>query len=676
MKRPMFIFVLGLTAALEAVVNAASVTAASATPVAVTTYHYDNLRTGWNSNETILTAASFPSNFGVLATVLVDGEITAQPLVVPGSQVASGRLTTDDIVYVVTQNNSVYAIDASTGVILLRVNLGATAAQPGRTPWGIMSTPVIDPTNQTLFVIDYYNSTPSGPTPTPAYQLHALSLSTLKDQAGSPVTITASQTLTDGSTYSFNAAVTRQRPALLLQNGNVYAGFGSDADLDANLSRGWLLGWNETTLALFGNQLNDSETASADAPVDPPFYLSSIWMSGYGVAGDGTDLYFATGNSDCNWTVVPEPCPPATTWNGVTQIQESVVRVSGNLTPLRGVFTPNIAPATLALDKSDLDLSSGGVLVLPPLNGNYLAVAGVKDGRLFFFNRPTTGGLTKISTNYSLARCWCGPSYFVGSDGIARVVTSHGNTLHTFHVNVTVSPPKLSLVGASATVGLGGTQDPGFFTSVSSNGTTPGSAIIWAVSRPDGSDPNNPTAVSLYAFSATSSCSGTTCTYARLYSAEAGAWPNVLNNANIVPVVANGNVYVASGYLNAANGLVGQLNIFGIPPTAPAATVNATLANTAKPLASPVAPLNSPHHITGTLVAVDGSMLTLQTRDHKSRTVDASQAMKHGQLGAPLIVGTPLTAEGSTIEGNGALLADLIVRAMEGHAGALWPQDK
>jgi hypothetical protein len=114
-----------------------------------------------------------------------------------------------------------------------------------------MSTPVIDPASQTLLVIDFYNSTPSGPSPTPTYQLHALSLSTLKDQAGSPRTIAASHHLTDGSTYLFNAAVTRQRPALLLQNGNVYAGFGSNADLSPDQSRGWLLGWNETTLVLF-----------------------------------------------------------------------------------------------------------------------------------------------------------------------------------------------------------------------------------------------------------------------------------------------------------------------------------------------------------------------------------------------------------------------------------------
>ncbi|MGC2222347.1 MAG: hypothetical protein WA624_08250, partial [Methylocella sp.] len=107
----MFIFVLGLTAALGAVVTAASVTA----QVAVTTYHYDNLRTGWNSNETILTAASFPSNFGVLATVLVDGEITAQPLVVPGSQVANGSLTTDDIVTVSPPKLSLVGASATVG---------------------------------------------------------------------------------------------------------------------------------------------------------------------------------------------------------------------------------------------------------------------------------------------------------------------------------------------------------------------------------------------------------------------------------------------------------------------------------------------------------------------------------------------------------------------------------
>ena len=314
--------------------------------------------------------------------------------------------------------------------------------------------------------------------------------------------------------------------------------------------------------------------------------------------------------------------------------------------------------------------------MLPPLNGNYLAVAAGKDGRLFFLNRPPTGGLTKISTNYSLAPCWCGPSYFVGSDGIARVVTSHGNTIQTFHVNVTVSPPKLSLVGASATVGAGGTQDPGFFTSVSSNGTTPGSAIIWAVGRPTGADPTNPTAVTLYAFDARPSCLTTPCTYPQLYSRVAGAFPLAGNNSNIVPVVANGKVYVASGYFDTAGTLRGQLVIFGAGGTA--TTFAAQVAplssprHVSGPHPSPIAPLSSPHHVSGTLVAVNGSMLTLQKRNGKSKTVDASQAMKNEMIGTPLDVGVVLTAEGSTIEANGALVADSIV-GERGSSGALWP---
>ena len=94
-------------------------------PALVTTYHYDTLRTGWNNQETMLTASSFPSAFGILKTVQLDDQVDAQPLVVPGSQIANGSLTTDDVVYAATGNNTVYAIDASTGVILLSINLGS-----------------------------------------------------------------------------------------------------------------------------------------------------------------------------------------------------------------------------------------------------------------------------------------------------------------------------------------------------------------------------------------------------------------------------------------------------------------------------------------------------------------------------------------------------------------------
>ena len=94
----------------------ASASAACDARVAVTTYHYDNLRTGWNSSETMLTASAFPSNFGIVATVQLDDQVDAQPLVVPDLPISRSR---HDVVYVVTESNTVYGIDASSGQVLI-----------------------------------------------------------------------------------------------------------------------------------------------------------------------------------------------------------------------------------------------------------------------------------------------------------------------------------------------------------------------------------------------------------------------------------------------------------------------------------------------------------------------------------------------------------------------------
>jgi hypothetical protein len=217
----------------------------------------------------------------------------------------------------------------------------------------------------------------------------------------------------------------RQRPGLLELNGNVYAGFGSFCDFAGNRSRGWLLGWNATTLAPVPvNQLDNTRTFVPG--VRPPFFLSSIWMSGFGIAGEGTDLYFATGNSDCNFSL--SQCPSTTTYNGTTNIQESVVRLNGSLTGINGIFNPG---DVLTLDQGDVDLGAGGVLLLPAQNGTSLAVAGAKDGRLFLLD---TDQLSTPLDTQQLDPCWCGPSYFVGPDGISRIVTSHGSTVQTCQV--------------------------------------------------------------------------------------------------------------------------------------------------------------------------------------------------------------------------------------------------
>ena len=388
---------------------------------------------------------------------------------------------------------------------------------------------MIDPSSNTLYVI-IYTQDPTGP----AYRLHALDLGSLTDKV-TPQLVTASHTLTDGSTFNFNATYQRQRPGLLLANGSIYAGFGSFCDRPANLSRGWLLGWTAGSLVPFpSNRLNDRQATSPNS-----FFLSSIWMSGYGLATDDAgNILFVTGNSD----------PSGSTYDGVTNIQESVVKVSSTLTSVLDLFTPRNQGA---LDEGDTDFGSGGVLVLPDQPGStpHLAVAAGKAGTLFLMNEDNLGGYSPKKNNvlgsYAVGNCWCGESYFVDpSDGLARVVTSGGGTVRVWKVQTS---PTVALTETTIAAGLGGQlQDPGFFTSVSSNGNA--HPIIWAISRPTTTNSGAP--IRLFAFSPESGNPMNT-----LFETTAGNWPNTRGNANLVPVVANGLVFVASYQ---------QLQIFGL----------------------------------------------------------------------------------------------------------------
>src|SRR5579863_2865457 len=92
----------------------AAVAAALATDV--TTYHNDNLRSGQNLNETILTKSNVnATSFGKLAFLPVDGIIDAEPLYL--SNVTISGKGTHNVLYVVTENDSVYAFDADAGTL-------------------------------------------------------------------------------------------------------------------------------------------------------------------------------------------------------------------------------------------------------------------------------------------------------------------------------------------------------------------------------------------------------------------------------------------------------------------------------------------------------------------------------------------------------------------------------
>lgn len=506
---------------------------------AVTTYHVDNNRTGWNSHETVLTPANVGgASFGLLHEVPLDDQVDGQPLFVPGVNITAGTSKgLHDVTYVATEGNTVYAIDATSGKILLSPNFGKPVSLPlgcnnNGPNVGINSTPVIDASSNTLYVIVYTQDS-SGP----AYRIHALDLGSLTDKVA-PQVIVASHTLLDGTAFNFNATYQRQRPGLLLANGTVYAGFGSFCDFGANLSRGWLLGWSVNTLApLPANQIFDTQATSPDS-----FFLSSIWMSGYGLTSDDAgNVLFVTGNSDYS----------GTTYDGVSNLQESVVKVSSDLTTVHDLFTPR---NQASLDQADADFGSGGVLVLPDQKGStpHLAVAVGKVGNLFLMNEDKLGGYSPKTNNvlgtYAVGNCWCGPSYFVDpKDGAGRVVTSGGRNVQILKVQTSPTP---ALVKVSQSAALSATvQDPGFFTSISSNGNA--NPIIWALSRPTGAA-GNP--IFLYAFDP-DSVSGTTIK--QIFRAQAGTWPNTTGNSNLVPLVANGEVFVAAH---------NQLRIFGIKP--------------------------------------------------------------------------------------------------------------
>jgi outer membrane protein assembly factor BamB len=502
--------------------------------IAVTTYHCDNLRTGWNSHETILNASLTKPGSGPFqrtSVVRLDDNVYAQPLVVPDIAIKGTRR---DAVYVATENNTVYAIDGDSGAILLSPHLAAPVPRTNSNcanngpELGIESTPVIDLASQTLYAMSYQIR--SGH---PAYVLYALDLATLATKRS--VIVAATHKLTNGSDFAFDPSAQRQRAALLLEDGNVYAAFASFCDHNQN-SRGWLLGW----------RASDLKPLSANILVNraPNAYLSSIWMSGYGLAAIAGHIYFTTGNSEPSGQF---------TYNNPNNLSESVVKVSADLTQALDFFTPlNVA----LLDTKDLDLGSGGVMIVPDQAGPVprMAVAAGKSGQMFLLNRTGLGGfdgkINHVVGTYTIGSCFCGPSYYLG-----KIVSSGGSDLKVWQIDTTPSA-NLSLLHSGTLNGDGfGTDGDGFFTAVSSNGAS--DALIWAVSQRDNTNP--PHFPRLFAFRPVT---GNAQLQPVVNSMVAGRWdfptlPGDGAHSNIVPVVANGHVYVAS---------YTELDIFGFGP--------------------------------------------------------------------------------------------------------------
>ncbi|MGO8818930.1 MAG: choice-of-anchor D domain-containing protein [Terriglobia bacterium] len=531
----------------------------------VYTQRYDNSRSGANTQEVVLTPSNVNVNqFGKLFALPVDGQVYAQPLYVQNVTIPGQGV--HNVVFVATQNDSVYAFDAdgqstmplwhasftSSTVTAVPSSDIYPAGQADISPIiGITSTPVIDPVGGTLYVTAKTreplgsNACTSNGSYNYCYRLHALDIATGAEKFGGPVIISASIPGTGydnvGGIITFSALWELQRPGLLLYNGSVIFGFGSHGDIDP--WHGWLFAYDATTLkqqAVF----NTTPNAPVGGGGEVAGGRGSIWQGGGGISVDSNgSLYIITANG--NFDV----------FKGGVDYGDCVMRMQlVQTTPGQYQFQvlDYFGPANSGvLDADDLDLGSSPALILPPLSGsslNLLAMGG-KDGRIWLLNRQNLGGFVTAPVPDAGA-VEVIPQ--VGSDSLLGGLTywngniyveESGSYLNQFTLANGLMPQSPTYTSEAE---IGGFPNP--IPIVSANGTTNG--IVWIVTI----NRNTSLAV-LYAYTASDVSTGSDI-YNTLLA------PNNRDQAGkfvrfVIPTVANGKVYV---------GTATEVDVYGLLP--------------------------------------------------------------------------------------------------------------
>ena len=436
--------------------------------VSVTTYHNDNSRTGQNQHESILTTANVnPTDFGRVFVRPVDGYIYAQPLYMPSLSIGG---QTHNVVFVATENDSVYAFDAdgASSSPLWQVSFidppsvttvnSSTDAQCGDLvpQIGISGTPVIDPSTGTLYVVA--NTKESGVF---FQRLHALDITSGAEKFGGPVAIEATVPGTgDGSSggqISFDPLKQNQRPGLLLRGGVVYIASASHCDIGPY--HAWVFGYNASNLkqiAVWNSTPNGG--------------LGGIWQSGGGPAADTSGVYFATGNGTFDLNT------------GGTDFGDTILKMggpAGGTLPVLSYFTP-FNQAMLA--EYDIDLGSGGVLLLPALPAGSahvdLLVECGKEGSIYLVDRNNMGGYNATTDQVvqelsgATGGVWGMPAYWNNTVYFG----AQYDTLKAYSFNANGSG---LLSGSPVSVSPESFAFPGPTPSISANGSSNG--ILWAI---------------------------------------------------------------------------------------------------------------------------------------------------------------------------------------------------
>ncbi|SAK99361.1 PQQ enzyme repeat protein [Caballeronia fortuita] len=516
--------------AASSVSNAAGATAGNA--MDVVTWHNDIARTGQQLAETVLTPANVTKNaFGKLAIYSVDGAVDAEPLFLAGVTIAGA---THNVLYVATENASVYAFDADNGTVLWKVSTLGNGEKPSDdhnchqiTPTiGVTATPVIDRTrgpNGAIYVVGMSKDGSGGY----HQRIHALDVTTGAELFNGPTEIRAtypgSGAGSQNGTLTFDPGQYAERAGLLLLNGVVYTTWTSHCDYMPYT--GWVMGYDANTLQQ-ASVLN----------VTPNGQMGSIWMSGAGPASDGEAIYLL----DANGTFDPTQNEHEMPING--NFGNGFLRL--NLAPLRvqDYFQPS---NTVQETNEDEDLGSGGAMVLPDFadaNGKVwrLAVGAGKNSTIYVVNRWSMG---KFDSNADhiyqelvgqiRGPMFGAPAYFNNTVYFGSV----NDTIKAF----TVSNAALSATPSSQTPNAFGF--PGATPSVSANGASNG--IVWAA--------ENGSIGVLRAYDAANLAH-------ELYSSvDAGARDQFgPGNKFITPMIANGKVYVGTTSGVAVFGLFSQ----------------------------------------------------------------------------------------------------------------------
>ncbi len=551
--RQKFYLCLRLLSAIVLALAASSIfPAVSNAQVNVLTQRYSPGRDGQNLHETILNTNNVNVyQFGKLFTRPVDGQMYAQPLYMSNLTMPDGLQ--HNVVFLATMHNSVYAYDADDPAVntpLWEKHFGGSVVIPNawigwsgfaniKSELGIVSTPVIDPSTGILYLVAFTQDAVGGPY---HHSLHALNLTTGQEMLGGPTVITGTYPGTGYGVDVFNKIQDRangnlvftsrrhlQRPSLLLTKGNIIIAFGSEGDIEPY--HGWVFAYNALSLQQTGVWVatpNGSE--------------GGIWQAGQGLAADANgDIYTIIGNGtlDINRQ----------------NYGDSFVKLSMTDAGLSVLdyFTP-FNQAWMAL--YDVDLGSSGPMILP--NTNYV-VGGGKLSRMYVLNRNNLGQYNPSNDNQIVQ--WWGvgnghihgtPTYWNGPAGPFMYVWVENDYLKSYKfLNTGVFQyPAYKKSAMPASPGM-----PGGFLSISANGSTAGSGILWSALPYNGDAWKATVPGIVRAFDPV--------TLTELWNSQMeSTGRDALGNfgKNVPPVVANGKLYVST--------FSNQLAVYGLMPLA------------------------------------------------------------------------------------------------------------